>query len=160
MLETKLNVTTENIFCTKTWIPKDRWYPENTSQRFLLQKQKPVISCQNQAISTQDGLVALLQANTLNVTHGTKRTRDSTWHQKVTYTAQNEDVKSEVFNSTAQAILDSDYIRWSIFQEQTKAHLSRALVVHACNPSYSGGSDREDWGSKPAWRNSSWDPIS
>jgi hypothetical protein len=29
-------------------------------------------------------------------------------------------------------------------------------VAHACNPSYSGG--RDD-GAKPAWANSSWDPI-
>jgi hypothetical protein len=26
----------------------------------------------------------------------------------------------------------------------------RALVAHACNPSYSGGRDQEDHGSKPA----------
>jgi hypothetical protein len=30
-----------------------------------------------------------------------------------------------------------------------------ALVVHACNPSYSGGRDQVDRGSKPAWANSS-----
>jgi hypothetical protein len=28
-------------------------------------------------------------------------------------------------------------------------------VAHACNPSYSGGRDQEDGGSKPAWANSS-----
>jgi CRISPR/Cas system CSM-associated protein Csm4 (group 5 of RAMP superfamily) len=28
---------------------------------------------------------------------------------------------------------------------------SWALVPHTCNPSYSGGRDREDFGSKPAW---------
>jgi hypothetical protein len=33
-------------------------------------------------------------------------------------------------------------------------------VAHACNPSYSGGSDQEDCGSKPAWASSSQDPIS
>jgi hypothetical protein len=38
--------------------------------------------------------------------------------------------------------------------------LSLALVAHACNPSYSEGSDQEDLSSKPAWANSSWDPIS
>jgi hypothetical protein len=32
-------------------------------------------------------------------------------------------------------------------------------VPHAYNPSYSGGRDREDYGSKPARANSSWDPI-
>jgi hypothetical protein len=33
-------------------------------------------------------------------------------------------------------------------------------VVYACNPSYSGGRDQEDGGLKPAWANSSRDPIS
>jgi hypothetical protein len=33
-------------------------------------------------------------------------------------------------------------------------------VVHACNPSYSGGRDQEDQGSKPEWENSSQDPTS
>jgi hypothetical protein len=28
-----------------------------------------------------------------------------------------------------------------------------------CNPSYAGGRDQEDHGSKPAWANSSQDPI-
>jgi hypothetical protein len=35
---------------------------------------------------------------------------------------------------------------------------SWALVAHACNPSYSGGRDQEDHGSKPAQANSSPDP--
>jgi hypothetical protein len=26
-------------------------------------------------------------------------------------------------------------------------------VAHACNPSYSGGRDQEDYSSKPAWAN-------
>jgi hypothetical protein len=30
-------------------------------------------------------------------------------------------------------------------------------VAHACNSSYSGGSDQEDHGTKPAWANSSKD---
>jgi hypothetical protein len=34
------------------------------------------------------------------------------------------------------------------------------LVTHVCNPSYSGGRDHEDCGSKPARGNSSQDPIS
>jgi hypothetical protein len=34
-----------------------------------------------------------------------------------------------------------------------------APVAHTCNPSYSGGRDQEDHGSKPAWANSSQDPI-
>jgi hypothetical protein len=33
-------------------------------------------------------------------------------------------------------------------------------VAQSCNSSYSGGRDREGWGSKPAWANSSYDPIS
>jgi hypothetical protein len=37
---------------------------------------------------------------------------------------------------------------------------SQVLVAHACNPSYSGGRDKEDHGSKPAQANSSRDPIS
>jgi hypothetical protein len=32
---------------------------------------------------------------------------------------------------------------------------SQAPVTHACNPSYSGSRDQEDWGSKPAHANSS-----
>jgi hypothetical protein len=28
--------------------------------------------------------------------------------------------------------------------------VSLVLVAHTCNPSYSGGSDQEDWGLKPA----------
>jgi hypothetical protein len=32
-------------------------------------------------------------------------------------------------------------------------------VAHACNPSYSGGSDQEDPSSKPAWASNSGDPI-
>jgi hypothetical protein len=38
--------------------------------------------------------------------------------------------------------------------------LSRVLVAHACNPSYSGGRDQEDGGLKPAQANSLQDPIS
>jgi hypothetical protein len=34
-----------------------------------------------------------------------------------------------------------------------------APVAHACNPSYSGGRDQEDCSLKPAWANSSQDPI-
>jgi hypothetical protein len=32
-------------------------------------------------------------------------------------------------------------------------------VAHASNPSYLGGRDQEDLGLKPAWANSSQDPI-
>jgi hypothetical protein len=40
-----------------------------------------------------------------------------------------------------------------------KAQESRALVAHACNPSYLEGRDQEDHGSKPARAKSSQDPI-
>jgi hypothetical protein len=33
------------------------------------------------------------------------------------------------------------------------------LVAYACNPSYSGGRDQEDWGLKLVWANSLKDPI-
>jgi hypothetical protein len=36
---------------------------------------------------------------------------------------------------------------------------SQVPVVHTCNPSYSGGRDQEDLGSKPAGANSLQDPI-
>jgi hypothetical protein len=32
-------------------------------------------------------------------------------------------------------------------------------MAHTCNPSYSGGRDQKVCGSKPAWANSSQDPI-
>jgi hypothetical protein len=35
----------------------------------------------------------------------------------------------------------------------------QAPVAHARNPSYSGGRDEEDLSSRPAWANSSQDPI-
>jgi hypothetical protein len=41
-----------------------------------------------------------------------------------------------------------------------KSKLSEGLVAHTCIPSYSGGRDQEDLGSKPAWANSLRDPIS
>jgi hypothetical protein len=37
---------------------------------------------------------------------------------------------------------------------------ARGLVTHSCNPSYSGGRDQEDCGSKPARGNSFQDSIS
>jgi hypothetical protein len=41
-----------------------------------------------------------------------------------------------------------------------KNEFCQALVAHACTPSYSGGRDQEDCGSKPALANGSQDPIS
>jgi hypothetical protein len=46
----------------------------------------------------------------------------------------------------------------------SKGHLKvydcRVPVAQACKPSYSGGRDQEDCGSKPYWANSLQDPIS
>jgi hypothetical protein len=46
-----------------------------------------------------------------------------------------------------------------LYRELVKNQNSWALLAHACNPSYSGGRDQEDQGSKPAWANSLGDPI-
>jgi hypothetical protein len=43
------------------------------------------------------------------------------------------------------------------FKERNGNHV---LMAHVCNPSYSGGRDQEDRSLKPAWGNSSQDPIS
>jgi hypothetical protein len=43
------------------------------------------------------------------------------------------------------------------FEEQKS---SRMPAAHTCNPCYSGDTDQEDRGLKPAWANSSWDTIS
>jgi hypothetical protein len=47
-----------------------------------------------------------------------------------------------------------------LIKKKTKKLVSQVLVAHFCNPSYSGGRDQEDHGSKPAHANSSRDPIS
>jgi hypothetical protein len=44
--------------------------------------------------------------------------------------------------------------------KKKKKNQSQAPVAHTCNPSYLGGRDQEDQGSKPAWANSLRDPIS
>jgi hypothetical protein len=54
-----------------------------------------------------------------------------------------------------QASLD---IRQDPFSKITNT--SQVLVAQTYNPSYSGGRDQEDRGSKPAWTSSSQDPIS
>jgi hypothetical protein len=46
-------------------------------------------------------------------------------------------------------------LRFLIF----KVKISLGSEAHACNPSYSGGRNQEDHGSKPAQANSSPDPI-
>jgi hypothetical protein len=42
----------------------------------------------------------------------------------------------------------------------SKYHMDQAPVAHTCNSSYLGDWDWENHGSKPAWANSLWDPIS
>jgi hypothetical protein len=44
-------------------------------------------------------------------------------------------------------------------KKERKIKKSQMLVTHDCNPSYSGGRDRENRGWKTAWANSSQDPI-
>jgi hypothetical protein len=46
-----------------------------------------------------------------------------------------------------------------ILQKAIDRTVCQAPVAHACNPSYSGGRDQEDLGSKLAQANSSRDPI-
>jgi hypothetical protein len=43
--------------------------------------------------------------------------------------------------------------------EKLKAQMSQVLVAHVCNPTYSGGGDQEDGGSKPAQASSSGELI-
>jgi hypothetical protein len=50
--------------------------------------------------------------------------------------------------------------RLPLQKKKRKERTSRALIAHACNPSYSGGRDQEDCGSKPAQANSFRNPIS
>jgi hypothetical protein len=45
-------------------------------------------------------------------------------------------------------------------KKKKEKYESQEPVAHTCHPSYSGGRDQEDHGSKPAWANSSRDPIS
>jgi hypothetical protein len=42
------------------------------------------------------------------------------------------------------------YGKNSLYNEILKYTVCPAVVVHVCNPSYSGGRDQEDHGSKPA----------
>jgi hypothetical protein len=41
-----------------------------------------------------------------------------------------------------------------------KKRVDQVPVAHTCNPSFLGGRDQGDHGLKPAWANSSQDPIS
>jgi hypothetical protein len=49
------------------------------------------------------------------------------------------------------------YIHPCVYALKSWYHL---VVGHTCNPSYSGGRDQEDHGSKTVWANSSRDPVS
>jgi hypothetical protein len=63
-----------------------------------------------------------------------------------------------VSSKTGLGLLGLDYLP----QEEVviiRVSLSCTLVAHAYNPSYSGGRDQEDRGSKPAWVNSSRGPY-
>jgi hypothetical protein len=48
---------------------------------------------------------------------------------------------------------------FSFLLYDAKAIYSWVLVAHTCNPSYSGGREQEDQGSKPAQANSSVRPY-
>jgi hypothetical protein len=45
-------------------------------------------------------------------------------------------------------------------KKKEKNSPSQVLVAHTCNPSYSGGRDQKDHGSKSSWANSSQNTIS
>jgi hypothetical protein len=58
------------------------------------------------------------------------------------------------------------YVQWSIIQSLKRRNfffeslrIGKKPVAYACNPSYSGGREQEDHGSKPTWANSLQDPI-
>jgi hypothetical protein len=50
-------------------------------------------------------------------------------------------------------------LREEDLEVQTETSNSQAPVAHTCNPSYSGGRDQENQGSKPAQSNISQDPT-
>jgi hypothetical protein len=52
----------------------------------------------------------------------------------------------------------SENIDWLV--ELKSKTQSQVLVAHACNSTYSGGRDQEDYGLKPVQTNSLQDPIS
>jgi hypothetical protein len=47
-----------------------------------------------------------------------------------------------------------------ITEKSLKEYMTVAPVAHTCKPSYSGGRDQEDHGSKPAVANGLQDPVS
>jgi hypothetical protein len=77
-----------------------------------------------------------------------------------TYSFMAEYYSSNIYATFCLSIhllMDTWIVRYLFFKKTKRC---QALVVHAYNPSYFGGRDQEDCGSKPTWTNSSWDPIS
>jgi hypothetical protein len=56
--------------------------------------------------------------------------------------------------------LPISWIKIAVLPQLWRMNVSWVPVVHACNPSCSGGRDQEDCSSKPAQANHSWHPIS
>jgi hypothetical protein len=69
-------------------------------------------------------------------------------------------VQKETVHQRRNTHFAKTYLKISIFTNTLKNAFCWALVAHACNPSYSGGRDQKDCGSKPAWANNSQDLIS
>jgi hypothetical protein len=63
-------------------------------------------------------------------------------------------VLEEFFHSFSVSLF-SFYFVTSTVQDILKNYSHWAWVAHTCNPSYSGGKDQEDCGSKPGQTNSS-----
>jgi hypothetical protein len=64
-------------------------------------------------------------------------------------------------SSVTQPLLTTSnpFAGFNVYTNARKAKKGRALVAHACNPSYSGGRDQEDHSSKPAWASISARPY-
>jgi hypothetical protein len=69
----------------------------------------------------------------------------------------NVDILFHFVLNTFYALLEISSLNMSYLKVLASAWV---LVAHTCNPSYSGGRDQEDHGSKPARANSSGDPTS
>jgi hypothetical protein len=51
------------------------------------------------------------------------------------------------------------YVKLLTSQQLLLSFITKMFFDHTCNPSYSGGTDQEDYSLKPALANSSWDTI-
>jgi hypothetical protein len=67
--------------------------------------------------------------------------------------------KAALRRSVSCATLESSYCQIHPFLLVVTISEGSTLVTHAYNPSYSGGVDQEDLGSKPTWASSIPDPI-